>query len=384
MRTAAALRLQAALKLRSQLVPSLSSCVAPSSQQQLTEGALESRNSAFARASGSPAPTELQSVKSVSAETQPEPIFEEVAADAASTGTAHGPATVQKQLKRKRTPSDEDETGAAAHEEEVNPDAVDLPGADVDATTDPSCGLVSGGVQKRKRSQKVGRKVRKKKRGFVDVPRTDCRGLDGRTAFVDGNQRSCSQDALVNGAKALGVPVTKKRVHADTLPPEGDTEVGVIVDYARDTLGITMLSTGDVSTLGYSIYRAEGGPAHALLQLTEGVYFVEICVSQCGKPDDYHAVIYNASYTVPSERDPEHYGALLDAGYTPERFGLICGAIVDNDKGTPVKFIEPSDREMAYDAAHGKEVPAARRVFDSLFPFASTVRVVGAWLMRKA
>ncbi len=37
-----------------------------------------------------------------------------------------------------------------------------------------------------------------------------------------------------------------------------------------------------------------------------------------------------------------------------------------------------------YDAVYGKKVPAARKVFDSLFAFASGVRVVGAWLMRVA
>ena len=215
------------------------------------------------------------------------------------------------------------------------------------------------------------------------MPRTDFRGLEGRTALVDGNQRSCSQDTLVNGAKALGVAVTKKQVHADTLPPEGDTEVGVIVEYARDTLGIDMLNTSDPSTLGYSLFRAAGGPAHALLQISEGVFFVELEVSQHGKPDDYHAVLYNAGYTVPTGRKPEHYTALLEAGYTPNRFGLIRGTVIDNEKDTPSKFLEPSDREMV-DGAYGKPVPAARRVFDSLFPSASRVRVVGAWLMRKA
>ena len=39
---------------------------------------------------------------------------------------------------------------------------------------------------------------------------------------------------------------------------------------------------------------------------------------------------------------------------------------------------------MVLDPARGKHVPAARKVFDSLFPFASGVRVVGAWLMRAA
>ena len=255
------------------------------------------------------------------------------------------------------------------------------------AATRAAQGPAVGGAQKRKLSgdkrSKGGTRARKKPRGFVDAPRPAFRALEGRTAIVDGNQRSCGQDALVNGAKALGVPVTKKQVHHNTLPPKGDTEVGVIVGYARDKLKIEMLDTRIPATLGRSLFQQEGGPEHALLQLTEGVFFVELTVSQKGKPDDAHAVIYNASYTVPEGREPQHYAPLLEAGYTPERFHLIRGAVIDNEKDTPVKFIEPSDREMVADASGGKPVPAARKVFASLFPFASCVRVVGAWLMCK-
>jgi hypothetical protein len=173
---------------------------------------------------------------------------------------------------------------------------------------------------------------------------------------------SCGQDALVNGAKALDVEVTKTAVYAATLPAEGDTEVGVLVEHARDVLGIAMLDTRVPSTLGASLFNVKGGPAHALVQHTEGVFFVELEVSQEGKPDDYHAVVYNAGYTHPT-------------------FEHIRGAIVDNEKDTPVKLLEPSDRAMVVDVESGRAVPAARKVFASLFPFASSVRVVGAWLM---
>ena len=43
----------------------------------------------------------------------------------------------------------------------------------------------------------------------------------------------------------------------------------------------------------------------------------------------------NISYKVPAGGQPEHYAALLEAGYTPDRFGLIRGAVIDNDKDTP-------------------------------------------------
>ena len=239
-------------------------------------------------------------------------------------------------------------------------------GADADAATEAAHGPAIGGALKQKRSgvyrSKGGKAAHKKKRGFVDVPRKDFRRLEGRTAIVNGNQRSCGQDALVNCAKALGVDVTKTAVHAATLPTEGDTEVGVLVDHARDVLGIMMLDTRVPSTLGASLFQVKGGPEHALVQHTEGVFFVELEVSQEGKPDDYHAIVYNAGYTHPTLEN-------------------IRGAIVDNEKDTPVKLLEPSDRVMVVDVESGRTVPAARKVFASLFPFASMVRVVGAWLM---
>ena len=92
-------------------------------------------------------------------------------------------------------------------------------------------------------------------------------------------------------------------------------------------------------------------------------FFVELVVSQKDKPDDAHVVVYHAGYTHPE-------------------YERIRAAIIDNEKDTPVKLIEPSDRGM--ELVEGKEVPAARRVFASLFPFTSRVRVTGAWLMRKA
>ena len=186
-------------------------------------------------------------------------------------------------------------------------------------------------------------------RGYVNVPRQEFRRLQGtKRALVNGNPRSCAQDALINAAKALGVSVTKKQVYDATLPTEGDTKMGLIVDYAVNELGIQM----DKNT---QLNQIKGGPEYALLQHTEGVFVVELCVSQSGMDDDYHNVVY-------------------DADYQHVMYPGIRGAIIDNEKDTPVKFIEPSDRA---------EVQQARDVFHSLFPFASNVRVVGAWLMRR-
>ena len=202
--------------------------------------------------------------------------------------------------------------------------------------------------------------------GYVDESKQSWRAREGGRSAVDGNQRSCSQDGLVNGAKRLGVPVTKKAVDAATLPPVGDTKVGVIVAYARDELGISMLDTKAPGTLGVQIFQAPGGPEHALLQITDGsVFFTELDVD-----GDKHVVVYDSGY--------DRYS------------GDTCGAIIDNSKDSVVKHIDPTDRSFKVDengkavlSKKGKPVSAARDMFNSIFPGAASVSVVGVWLMSK-
>ena len=44
------------------------------------------------------------------------------------------------------------------------------------------------------------------------------------------------------------------------------------------------------------------------------------------KPDDYHAAIYNAGYTVPTDRKPEHYKAVAEViGYVMRLKAKITG-----------------------------------------------------------
>ena len=97
--------------------------------------------------------------------------------------------------------------------------------------------------------------------GYVDESKQSWRAREGGRSAVDGNQRSCSQDGLVNGAKRLGVPVTKKAVDAATLPPVGDTKVGVIVAYARDELGISMLDAKHQARWAFRSSRRPAAPS---------------------------------------------------------------------------------------------------------------------------
>ena len=257
--------------------------------------------------------------------------------------------TLQQQTAQERVAADADVddeySNGQINSDEDNPDN----GSDQGAEAAQPAATAAQHAGRLPRNREGLRKARSNKRGYVNVPRQEFRRLQGnKCALVNGNLRSCAQDALVNAAKALGVRVTKKQVYDATLPTEGDTEMGLIIDYAVNELGIQM----DKKT---QLCQIKGGPAYALLQKTQGVFVVELCISQSGMDDDYHNVVY-------------------DAGYQHVMYPGIHGAIIDNEKDTPVKFIEPSDRA---------EVQQARNVFLSLFPFASDVRVVGAWLMRR-
>lgn len=197
--------------------------------------------------------------------------------------------------------------------------------------------------------------------GYVDMSRNDFRSINGRRSLVNGNPRSCCQDGLLHGLKALGIEALKKDVYTDTLPKEGDTKVKFMIDYARRKYGVEMISVFKVKEMrpiiGFDFIRFKGGQEHALLQIKEGVFFVVICVAIKNMPLDKHVVVYDASY----------------------RSGTFRGAILDGDTKTPVKLLDETDRAWSDGTP---SIPNARLVFRSLFPSASSVRLKHAWLMR--
>ena len=111
--------------------------------------------------------------------------------------------------------ADEDESAAPITTTDPAPtDGHDAPLAlmqsPVDATSEEAArGPATDGVRKRRRShherRKGGERARHKEvwlRRHVAPRPPD----EGRTALVNRNPRSCEQDALIHGAKALGVP----------------------------------------------------------------------------------------------------------------------------------------------------------------------------------
>ena len=105
--------------------------------------------------------------------------------------------------------------------------------------------------------------------------------MEGNTAIINSNEHSCIQNAFINGAKALGIAITKTQVYDETLPLQGDTEVSAIVKYAHG-MGIAMLDCrvrGTTSKSETMFRTTKGGPEHALLQFTTGVFYVEVRIS---------------------------------------------------------------------------------------------------------
>ena len=131
----------------------------------------------------------------------------------------------------------------------------------------------------RRRSAEAAAEQEVEEDGWADEARGIFREHEGRRQLVDGNARSCGQDGLVAVATALGVKMSKNAVRAATLPPVGDTQVGVIRAYAADTLGIGMRSLKDHAILGFSLWERPGGAEHQLLLLEDGVYYVELTIT---------------------------------------------------------------------------------------------------------
>jgi len=191
------------------------------------------------------------------------------------------------------------------------------------------------------------------------------RARGSRRALVDGNTRTCGQDALVAVATGLGVQTSKVAVRAATLPAEGDTPMGSIRAYATRALGIAMRSLKDHSILGFSPWEQLGGAEHQLLLLENGLFWVELVItmpkqsSAAAAKVDRHVVVYDADFR------------RVDGG---QRF---YGAIKDNYG--EAKLLEACDRAWV-----GKpQPPPARALWRSLFPAAAKVEVDNAWLCER-
>ena len=153
--------------------------------------------------------------------------------------------------------------------------------------------------------------------GWADEARGVFREREGRRSLVDGNARSCGQDGLVTVATLLGVKTSKDAVRCATLPPAGDTPVGVIRAYAAGALGIGMRSLKDHSVLGVSLWEQPGGAEHQLILLEAGVYYVELMITMpkakasAKAKVDRHVVVFDADFRR-CDGELRFYGVIKD------------------------------------------------------------------------
>jgi len=197
-----------------------------------------------------------------------------------------------------------------------------------------------------RRAAKRLRLVRDGEWGFIDLSKEAFKAAFPGIA-VAGGRHSCGQDALIAGARLLGIPVNKAAVYHATLPADGgvemDSKIDAVVSFATDELGLGINNLNEGSN---ALSRRPGGAQQALLRdvRTGGPVIVELEVE-----GDKHAVLY-----IPSTA-----GVCIDVLELESIDPGAVSLILDNDPRIPVKYIYENDS-----SSPGK----ARDVFSSLFP----------------
>ena len=189
--------------------------------------------------------------------------------------------------------------------------------------------------------------------GYSDLSRGEWRQQGCAPLIQDGSKYTCIQDSLVVAARYVGCVFNTKQLHDALDDPLKEAEIGSVVLYGRDTLGlsITCLTQGPQDGDNASLCNVKGGLAFAVLQLNSGAYIIVLNAILSDGTVERHAVAFLADFQHP---------AYLNH----------CGALVDNDPRVAVRFLEPSDRAS---------VSAARKVFDDLFWTAKKVMITSVW-----
>ena len=189
--------------------------------------------------------------------------------------------------------------------------------------------------------------------GYSDLSRGDWRQQGCAPLIQDGSKYTCIQDSLVVAARYVGCVFNTKQLHDALDDPLKEAEIGSVMLYGRDTLGlaITCLTQGPQDGDNASLCNVKGGLAFATLQLNSGAYMIVLNAILQDDTVERHAVAFLADFQHPAYLN--HYGAL-----------------VDNDPRVSVRFLEPSDRAS---------VSAARKVFDNLFWTAKKVMITSVW-----
>lgn len=135
----------------------------------------------------------------------------------------------------------------------------------------------------------------------------------------NGRLRSCVQDAIINGARQLGVDLCSTTLKKECKPLKTKNtalEEVLELDMVRKKLEFVVRS--DLGTM-------EGGPIfNTFLQQDAGVFLLLCTLTSEGKSED-HALIY-------------------DSHFTDSKHPHCKGAIICNRKNNGVRLLEPSDR----------------------------------------
>ena len=148
----------------------------------------------------------------------------------------------------------------------------------------------------------------RKKGGFRDVY---------GTKKATGIQRSCMQDAVVNGAKELGRTIDQQVLYTE-VPLAVDSDVSLDAIQYADC--VTKVMQFERENLHHMLH----GPVYNLMNRSSGVYFVMTDLKDKDGDTSSHALIYNANATLP------------DSDYR--------GVLIDNCGDSPVRYLEDSDR----------------------------------------
>ena len=170
---------------------------------------------------------------------------------------------------------------------------------------------------KRKANHSKTTDQRRIKWGYVDI-----HGVDK----IEGETRSCAQDAVGNGLTRLGISVPIKVIYSECKPLKtSDTPLASVFEAPSVEKVVTFEHVE-------GLHQMKGGPEFNVLQMVDsGVFFIAAEIPTYFYETNNHCLIY-------------------DSGYRDETRPECVGALIDNRKNGAVRLLDASDRKSAKDS----------------------------------
>ena len=158
--------------------------------------------------------------------------------------------------------------------------------------------------------------------------------FDYRFPKVNGDMRSCIQDAVLNAATQLGIEIDQEEFKKKCPPRKTiDASIGNVIKEAGKYMHITK-DGGDICNM-------LGGPEANLVASTDGKLRVVHATIQAKNNEITEHAFCHCAYKLKERKDQEH-----------------VGAIIDNRKKAPICLIEEHDVQ---------DLDGARRVMTNFF-----------------